>query len=182
MAHITNCVTQSYDPTRRDFIFIAAGSFAGIGAAMSLWPVIDSLNPAADVRAVAKIEIDLEPILPGQRLTVLWRGKPVFIDHRTPQQIKQARADDSAELIDPEIDAARVQKTEWLIVIGICTHLGCIPQGQKPNSRKGDWGGWFCSCHGSEYDTSGRIRKGPAPRNLDVPPYTFVSDTLVKIG
>ncbi len=182
MADLSNNLVQSHTPTRRDFIFIAAGSFAGLGGAISLWPILDSFNPSADVRAVASIEINLEPISPGQRLTVLWRGKPVFIDHRTPQQIRSARADDKAELIEPETDAERVQNPDWLIVIGICTHLGCIPQGQRPNSRTGKWGGWFCSCHGSQYDTSGRVRVGPAPRNLAVPPYKFISETLVKIG
>ena len=172
-----------YDSSRRDFIFIAAASFAGIGGAMSLWPVIDSLNPAADVRAEATVEIDLSPIELGQRVTVLWQGKPIFIDHRTPEQIARARADDNnPDLIDPATDAERVQRAEWLIVIGICTHLGCIPQGQRTGSKKGNWGGWYCSCHGSQYDLAGRVRIGPAPRNLDLPPYKFLSDTLVRIG
>ena len=112
-----------------------------------------------------------------------WRGRPVFIDRRTPERIARARADDAnPDLIDPATDAERAQRAEWLIVIGVCTHLGCIPQGQKPGEPTGEWGGWFCSCHGSVYDSAGRIRRGPAPRNLDLPPYRFLDDTLVRIG
>jgi len=167
---------------RRDFIFVAAGAMGAVGAAMFTWPFIDSMNPSADVAAVAAIEVDLAPIGVGQRITVSWRGKPVFIDHRTPKQIALARSDDRSDLPDPETDAARVQRAEWLIVIGICTHLGCVPLGQQPASPRGNWGGWFCPCHGSHYDTAGRIRKGPAPRNLDLPPYRFLDDKRVRIG
>lgn len=182
MNYKSNAIDHGLHQNRRDFLYIAAGTFAGVGAAAALWPFIDVMNPAADQRAIASIEVDLAPIKPGQRITVMWRGKPVFIDYRTPRQITEARNADTADLPDPQKDADRVKKPQWLIVIGICTHLGCVPQGQSPTSKRGEWGGWFCSCHGSQYDTSGRIRKGPAPRNLVIPPYTFVTDTLLKIG
>lgn len=167
---------------RRDFLYLATGATAVVGTAAAIWPFIDSMNPAADVRALSTSEIDLAPIQPGQRITVKWRGQPVFIDRRTPERIALAKADDTAELKDPEPDSARVQRDEWLIVVGVCTHLGCIPLGQKAADAKGEWGGWFCPCHGSHYDTSGRIRKGPAPKNLVVPPYEFLDETLVRIG
>ena len=124
----------------------------------------------------------LGSIVAGQAVTVMWRGKPVFIRHRTPQEIEAARAVPLSELKDPQTDQARVTKPEWLIVVGVCTHLGCVPLGQKPTDPRGDYGGWFCPCHGSHYDTSGRIRKGPAPRNLVVPRYAFTSDTRIRIG
>lgn len=168
--------------SRRDFIWLLAGTMTAVGAAAALWPVIDSMNPSADVIAVSTTEIDLAPIEVGQRITVTWRGKPVFIDHRTPEQIAQARADDDADLRDPATDASRTERPEWLIVVGVCTHLGCIPLGQNPGDPLGEWGGWFCPCHGSHYDTSGRIRRGPAPANLPVPPYAFIDDTTVRIG
>jgi ubiquinol-cytochrome c reductase iron-sulfur subunit len=168
--------------TRRDFLYLTAGATAAVGAATTVWPLIDSMNPAADIRALAISEIDLAPIRLGQRITVKWRGQPVFIDHRTPERIAQAKADDMAELKDPEPDSARVQRDEWLIVVGVCTHLGCIPLGQKTSDPKGQSGGWFCPCHGSHYDTSGRIRKGPAPKNLLVPSYEFMDVTLVRVG
>ena len=140
------------------------------------------MNPSADVLALTSIEVDLEPIALGQRITVKWRGQPVFISHRTPEEITKAKADDAAGLRDPEPDSARVQRDEWLIVIGICTHLGCIPLGQKPGDPRGKWDGWFCPCHGSHYDIAGRIRKGPAPKNLYLPPYEFGEGGLVRIG
>lgn len=168
--------------TRRDFLYLAAGATAAVGAAAAIWPLIDSMNPAADVRALSTSEIDLAPIQLGQRITLKWRGQPVFIDRRTPERIARAKADDRAELKDPEPDSARVQRDEWLIMVGVCTHLGCIPLGQKAADAKGEWGGWFCPCHGSHYDTSGRIRKGPAPKNLVVPPYEFLDGTLVQVG
>jgi ubiquinol-cytochrome c reductase iron-sulfur subunit len=140
------------------------------------------MNPAADILAVSATEVDLAPVAVGQRITVKWQGKPVFIDHRTDEEIARARADDHADLPDPATDASRVQKPEWLVVIGICTHLGCVPLGQKDTDPRGEWGGWFCPCHGSVYDTSGRIRKGPAPKNLHLPPYKFVDETLIRIG
>jgi ubiquinol-cytochrome c reductase iron-sulfur subunit len=170
------------DEPRRDFLILAAGAFSALGAAAALWPFIDSMNPAADVLALASIEVDLSPVQVGQRIKVMWRGKPVFIDHRTPKEIEEARSVNVSELPDPEADARRVQKPEWLVVVGVCTHLGCVPLGTSPTEARGDYGGWFCPCHGSHYDTSGRIRKGPAPRNLAVPPYTFVTDTNIRIG
>lgn len=171
-----------HDESRRDFIYLAAGAFAAVGGAAALWPFIDSMNPSADVLALSTTEADLSAIEVGQRVTVKWRGKPVFIDHRPQKEIDEARSVDVATLRDPQTDEERVQKPEWLIVIGVCTHLGCIPLGQKEGEDRGEWGGWFCPCHGSEYDTSGRIRKGPAPENLYLPDYEFLTDTKVRIG
>jgi ubiquinol-cytochrome c reductase iron-sulfur subunit len=170
------------DANRRDFLILAAGAFSGLGAAAALWPFIHSMNPAADTLALASIETDLAPIQPGMRIKVSWRGKPVFIDRRTPQEIEQARAVDINALRDPEPDQRRVQKPEWLVLVGVCTHLGCVPLGTAATEPRGDYGGWFCPCHGSHYDTSGRIRKGPAPKNLAVPPYVFLTDTSIRIG
>jgi ubiquinol-cytochrome c reductase iron-sulfur subunit len=168
--------------TRRDFIYLTAGAMAAVGAGAFAWPLIDSMSPAADTLALSTTEVDLTPIQPGQAITVMWRGKPVFVRRRTPEEIAKAVADDAATMVDKQADKDRVQKPEWLILVGVCTHLGCVPVGQKPVENRGDFGGWFCPCHGSHYDTSGRIRKGPAPKNLEVPKYTFVSDTLVRIG
>ena len=168
--------------SRRDFLIVATGAVGAVGIGLSVWPLVDSMNPAADVLALASTEVNLGPIQTGQSITVTWRGKPVFIRKRTQAEIDKAKADDKAGLIDPQTDKERVKKPEWLIMVGVCTHLGCIPLGQKSGEPKGDFGGWFCPCHGSHYDTSGRIRRGPAPKNLEVPPYQFVSDTSVKIG
>ncbi len=165
------------DPNRRDFLFLATGAFAAVGAANIVWPLIDQMNPDASVKALASIEVDLGEVEVGQSITVMWRGKPVFIRHRSEGEVATSRKDDNANLIDPQNDADRVQKDEWLIMVGICTHLGCVPLGQA-----GDFNGWFCPCHGSHYDTSGRIRKGPAPKNLEIPPYNFVNDTRIKVG
>ena len=148
-----------------------------------MWPVIDSMNPSEDVLALSSTELDLTSIQLGQRVTVKWRGSPVFIVRRTTDEIARARADDGdPNLIDPSTDTERVQRPEWLIVIGICTHLGCIPLGQKNGDPLGRYGGWFCPCHGSVYDLSGRVRRGPAPRNLDLPPYIFLDDMRLRIG
>jgi ubiquinol-cytochrome c reductase iron-sulfur subunit len=168
--------------TRRDFMNLLTNSVVVFGAATVAWPMISSLNPSQDVLALASTEVDISHIEAGQAITVKWRGKPVFIRHRTPEEIKAAEDVNLSNLRDPQADDQRVQKPEWLIVVGVCTHLGCVPQGQKPSEPRGQFGGWFCPCHGSEYDTSGRIRRGPAPLNLAVPVYTFESDTLVKIG
>ena len=168
--------------TRRDFINLLVSTTAVFGTAAVAWPMISSLNPSQDVLALASTEVDISQIEVGQAITVKWRGKPVFIRHRTPEEIKAAEDTNIDTLRDPQADDQRVEKPEWLIVVGVCTHLGCVPQGQKPSERRGQFGGWFCPCHGSEYDTSGRIRRGPAPLNLEVPQYTFESDTLVKIG
>ena len=140
------------------------------------------MNPGKDTLALASTEIDLSPLKEGQSLTVIWRGKPVFIKHRTPQEITEAKNTDLNDLIDIEDDADRVQNDKWLVVLGVCTHLGCVPLGQKTADVKGEYGGWFCPCHGSHYDTSGRIRKGPAPKNLPVPPYVFLNESRIKIG
>jgi ubiquinol-cytochrome c reductase iron-sulfur subunit len=172
-----------HDPaSRRDFLLIAASTLTGIGAAITVWPLIDSMEPAKDTLALSSIEVDLAPVQLGQRLTVKWRGKPVFIDHRTPEEIKAAESVDVGSLRDPQPDSARVKKAEWLVLVGVCTHLGCVPLGQKSTDPRGDFGGWFCPCHGSQYDTSGRIRQGPAPKNLEVPAYEFAADGKVKIG
>lgn len=167
---------------RREFLYLATMGVGAVGVAAFAWPIIDSMNPAADVLALSSIEVDLSPIQVGQSITVKWRGKPVFIRRRSPEEIEVAQADNDADLIDPQRDEDRVQQPEWLIMVGVCTHLGCIPLGQKPGEPKGEFGGWFCPCHGSHYDTSGRIRKGPAPKNLEVPAYTFLDDNIVRIG
>ena len=168
--------------TRRDFLMLATVAVGGMGAACIAWPLIDQMNPSADVLALASIDVDIAKIEVGQRIKVLWQGHPVFIDHRTPEEIKAAEDVNIADLKDPQTDAQRVQKPDWLIVVGVCTHLGCIPLGTSASDPRGEFGGWFCPCHGSQYDTSGRIRKGPAPLNLAVPPYKFTSATLVHIG
>lgn len=168
--------------TRREFLYLAAAGMGAVGAGIAAWPFIDSMNPAADTLALSTTEVDLAPVATGQAITVKWRGKPVFIRHRTAEDIKAANDVDVATLRDPQTDTQRVQKPEWLIMIGVCTHLGCIPLGQKATDPHGEFGGWFCPCHGSQYDTSGRIRKGPAPLNLIVPPYKFTGDTKILIG
>ncbi len=173
---------DTVDESRRDFLYIATGAVATVGAGLACWPLIDQMNPDATVKALSSIEVDLAPVEVGQAITVVWRGKPVFIRYRTVKEIKEAEAVDVATLRDPQTDAERVQKPQWLVMVGICTHLGCIPKGQKVGDYKGDYDGWFCPCHGSHYDSSGRIRKGPAPLNLLVPAYTFMTDTKIKIG
>ena len=170
------------DATSRDFLFLSGAAFGAAGAVYAAAFLINSLNPAKDALALATIEVDISQNPVGAARTVMWRGQPVFLRHRTPEEIAQAQKDDNAALIDKETDFTRVQKPEWLVVVGVCTHLGCVPAGQKVTDSRGEYGGWFCPCHGSHYDTSGRIRKGPAPKNLVVPPYAFVSDTVVKIG
>lgn len=173
---------QTPSTTRREFLYLATGAVAAVGVVGTAWNFVDYMNPSADVLAVSTTEVDLAPIQPGQSVTVMWRGKPVFIRHRIPEDIKKAEQDDTADLRDPALDKNRVQKPEWLVLVGICTHLGCVPLGQKMSDTRGEFGGWFCPCHGSHYDTSGRIRKGPAPRNLAVPGYTFLTDTKIRIG
>lgn len=173
---------DEHDEGRRDFLNLTAGAFGAVGVACVATPIISSLNPAKDTLALATVEADLSDLQPGQAKTVMWQGKPVFIRHRTPEEIKDAESVDLAELRDKQPDSERVKKSQWLVTVGICTHLGCIPVGQKPSDTHGDYGGWFCPCHGSHYDTSGRIRQGPAPKNLAIPPYEFLSDTRIKIG
>ncbi|MTW16055.1 ubiquinol-cytochrome c reductase iron-sulfur subunit [Rhodoplanes serenus] len=168
------------EPTRRDFLFIATGAVGAIGVAATMVPLIAQMNPdASTIAAGAPIEVDLTPIAEGQIIKVTWRGKPIFISHRTKQEIEQAQSVKLSALPDPQSDQDRVKAghDQWLVVIGICTHLGCIPI-----SKSGEYNGWFCPCHGSVYDTSGRIRQGPAPANLPLPPYRFVSDTKIEIG
>lgn len=172
------------DVTKRDFLKLVAGAGAAVGVGAIAWPLIDSMNPAADVLALSSTEVTLTPITEGMGITVSWRGKPVFVRHRTAKEIKEAEDVKLAQLIEPQADADRVKPghSQWIVVIGICTHLGCIPLGNKPTDPRGEWGGWFCPCHGSQYDTSGRVRHGPAPLNLWLPPYAFESDTKIKIG
>lgn len=167
---------------------VATGALGAVGVAAVAWPFINNLNPAADTLALSTVEVNVQPIAVGQAVTVKWRGKPLFVRHRTPEEIKEAEAVPLSQLRDPQTDNSRVTDTakkvrpEWLIQIGVCTHLGCVPLGNKPGDPKGPFGGWFCPCHGSAYDTSGRIRQGPAPKNLEIPPYLFTSDTLVRVG
>ena len=167
-------------PTRRDFLYVATGAVAAVGAAATVWPLVSQMNPdASTIAAGAPIEVDLTPIAEGQDIKVFWRGKPIYISHRTKKQIEAAQNVQVSSLPDPQPDSARVKAghDQWLVVVGICTHLGCIPI-----AHEGSYDGFFCPCHGSVYDTSGRIRSGPAPSNLPVPPYTFVSDTKIQIG
>ena len=168
------------DGKRRDFLLLTAQAMGAVGAAALVWPLIDSMNPSADVLALSSTEVDIGAIAEGQEIKVVWRGKPVFIRHRTAKNIEESKAVNIAELRHPETDEARVKKgkEQWLIMVGVCTHLGCIPLG----NGAGSFDGWFCPCHGSEYDAAGRIRRGPAPKNLVIPPYAFTSDTKVKIG
>ncbi len=172
------------DPTKRDFLKLLTGSAVVIGVGAIVWPFVDSMNPAKDILALSSIEVDLAPVQEGQAVTVVWRGKPIFVRNRTAAEIKEAEDVPLNQLIDPQSDADRVKpgKEKWLILIGICTHLGCVPLGNKITDPRGDYGGWFCPCHGSQYDTSGRVRHGPAPSNLNLPPYAFNGDTKIKIG
>ncbi len=196
MAH-----SQAAEPTRRDFIYVAAGAAGAAGVVLAAVPIIDQMNPSADVLALASVEYDISAVQPGQVVTIMWRGKPVFVRRRTPDEIKSAEDMPVSQLIDQKARNANLPdnaeatdlnrlapatpgstdtskaKTEWLIVVGVCTHLGCIPL-----AHRGNYGGWQCPCHGSQYDTAGRVRVGPAPENLAVPVYTFLSDTRVKIG
>jgi ubiquinol-cytochrome c reductase iron-sulfur subunit len=183
--------TETAEPTRRDFLYIATGAVAGVGALATVWPFIDQMNPDAAALALATTEVDISAIEPGMSLTVKWRGKPVFIRNRTQAEIDAAKAVPLEELKDRDArnpnlsgdvqatDANRAvaERENLLIMVGICTHLGCVPLGQQ-----GAYGGWFCPCHGSVYDTAGRIRQGPAPENLPIPPYRFSSDTMLVIG
>ncbi len=177
--------TSAQEPTRRDFIYIMTGAVGAVGAGLYAWPLIDQMNPAADTKALSTIEVDMAGVEEGQQIIVKWQGKPVFIRHRTKKEIDEARAVDAASLRDPQTDDQRLVpdmngnlQPQYLVMIGICTHLGCVPIGDGA----GDYDGWFCPCHGSQYDSSGRIRKGPAPKNLPLPPYKYLSNTLIKIG
>ncbi len=203
------------DPSRRDVILTGAGALAAVGGAAMLWPLLDQMNPDASTLSLATIDVELAPIEEGQAITVMWRGKPIFIRNRTAKEVDEANAVKIDKLIDklarnanladdatatdanrsalPESGpegasgstgdtAAETDRERWLVMIGICTHLGCIPQGQRPGEQKGEYGGWFCPCHGSQYDTSGRVRVGPAPENMYIPPYNFLTDTKIQIG
>ncbi len=184
------------EPSRRDVILIAATGFAAIGAAAALWPLLDQMNPDTSALSLSSTEVDISHVDTGQAITVMWRGKPIFIRHRTEDEIdkaKDVKVDDLRDPLarnanlpenSPATDANRAAKERepWLVMIGICTHLGCIPKGQAVGDYKGEFGGWFCPCHGSQYDTAGRIRLGPAPQNMAIPPYAFTSDTKIKIG
>jgi ubiquinol-cytochrome c reductase iron-sulfur subunit len=191
---VTDVATPSLvEPTRRDFLYLATGAVAVVGAGAVAWPFINQMNPDASTLALASTEVDIAPIAEGQSITVKWRGRPVFVRHRTAKEIEEGKAVPMSDLIDrsarnPNIDGgdaaeatdqnrAAAGKENWLIMIGTCTHLGCVPLGQS-----GDYDGWFCPCHGSHYDTAGRIRKGPAPENLHIPPYAFTNDTTIRIG
>ncbi len=179
------------EPTRRDFLYIATGAMGAVGAGAVVWPLVNQMSPDASTRALASIEVDVSSIEPGQAITVKWRGKPVFIRNRTSQEVEEANSVEIVELKDPlarNANAAEEPATDvnrsagegkenWIVMVGSCTHLGCVPVGLA-----GDFGGWFCPCHGSHYDTAGRIRKGPAPENLAIPPFEFVSDSTIKIG
>ncbi len=177
--------------TRRDFLYVATAAAGAVGVGAAVWPLVDQMNPSADVRALASIEVDVSGVEPGTQITVKWLGKPVFIRRRTEEEIEAARATAVSELPDQASenanapagsDASDENRTldeagEWLVMMGVCTHLGCVPLGDA-----GDFGGWFCPCHGSHYDTAGRIRKGPAPRNLPVPVASFVDDGVIRLG
>ena len=162
---------------RRSFLFTASYTVGAIGLGATVWPFIDQMNPDSSVKALASTEVDISQIEPGKSITVLWRGKPVFVKRRTPEEISDAKKVNLEDLKHPEKDEDRVKNPEWLVMLGICTHLGCVPL-----SDKGEYDGWFCPCHGSHYDTSGRIRKGPAPTNLEIPKYVFVDSKTIKIG
>ncbi|WP_092864380.1 ubiquinol-cytochrome c reductase iron-sulfur subunit [Hyphomicrobium facile] len=188
--------TEALEPNRRDFLVVAGNAFVAVGAASLLWPFIQQMNPDASTMALSSVEVDLSPVKEGQAITAMWRGKPIFIRNRTKAEVEAAENVDVKTLPDdnarnenlpgdePGTDANRTIKghENWIVLIGICTHLGCIPKGQAMGDERGEYGGWFCPCHGSVYDTSGRIRKGPAPRNLEVPTYAFTTDTKIKIG
>jgi ubiquinol-cytochrome c reductase iron-sulfur subunit len=193
---LNSSLPNNEEPTRRDVLLIAAGGFAAIGGAVALWPLLDQMNPDASALSLATTEVDISHVEVGQALTVMWRGKPIFIRHRTDEEITKAKATPLDDLRDtlarnanlpdqaPATDDNRAAKDRepWLVMIGVCTHLGCIPKGQAVGDYRGEFGGWFCPCHGSQYDTSGRIRRGPAPLNLALPPYEFVSNTKIRIG
>lgn len=183
MVETSDIHNTGVDAGRRDFLYYTTAATGAVALGAAVWPLVNAMNPSADVVAFNAIKVDLADIPLGARVTLKWRGRPIFIDHRPPKRIALARADDNfPDFIDPATDTERAQRSEWLVVIGVCTHLGCIPLGQKTGEPVGAWDGWFCACHGSVYDTAGRVRRGPAPRNLDLPPYTYLSDTVIQIG
>jgi len=170
-------MSKKIQSERRDFLFTVTYTIGAVGIGATIWPLIDQMNPGSSVKALATTEVDVSSVEVGKTIIVLWRGKPIFIRRRTKEEIEEASAVDLKDLKDPEKDEDRVKDPEWLVMIGVCTHLGCIPLGEK-----GEYNGWFCPCHGSHYDTSGRVRKGPAPNNLEIPKYEFVDNNIIKIG
>ena len=172
------------DGSKRDFLKLVATAGAAVGVGALVWPLVDSMNPAGDTLALSSVEVDISSIPEGSGITAVWRGKPIFLRHRTAEEIKTAENTPLSALIEPASDASRTKDghAQWIVLIGICTHLGCVPLGNKPTDPRGEYGGWFCPCHGSQYDVDGRVRHGPAPANLYLPPYAFVTDTKVKIG
>jgi len=187
-------VSNAEEPhgTRRDFIYYATAGTGAVATGAAVWPLVNQMNPSADVQALSSINVDISGVAEGTQLTVKWRGKPVFIRHRTPKEIEEGRAVKISELVDPkaenenlpgEAEATDENRTldkdgKWIVMLGVCTHLGCVPLGDNA----GDYDGWFCPCHGSQYDTAGRIRSGPAPRNLEIPVASFKNDTTIKLG
>lgn len=191
---------DNLDVNKRDFLYIATGAVGAVGAGLTLWPFVSQMNPDASVKALATVEVDLAPLAVGQAITIKWRGNPVFIRYRTKAEIDAANAVPLEELIDPIARSANVKdgepatdmnrvvagKEQYVVMMGVCTHLGCVPIGNDGDfavvENNVKTGGWFCPCHGSHYDTAGRIRKGPAPENLPVPKYTYITDTKIRIG
>ena len=170
-------MSKKIQSERRDFLFTVTYTIGAVGIGATIWPLIDQMNPDSSAKALATTEVDVSSVELGKTITVLWRGKPIFIRRRTKEEIEEASAVDLKDLKDPEKDEDRVKDPEWLVMVGVCTHLGCIPLGEK-----GEYNGWFCPCHGSHYDTSGRVRKGPAPNNLEIPKYEFIDNNIIKIG
>lgn len=190
MSHADD-IDSRVDPNRRDFLYIATATTGAVVAGAAVWPLIDQMNPARDVLALASIEVPIDGIAPGTQLLVKWRGKPVFIRRQTEEEVAKASKVPLSDLKDPiarnknvPADAPATAENrlmagskEWLVQLGVCTHLGCVPI-----EGAGDYGGWFCPCHGSQYDVLGRIRQGPAPENLHIPMADFVSDNVIKLG
>ena len=170
-------MSKKIQSERRDFLFTVTYTIGAVGIGATIWPLIDQMNPDSSVKALATTEVDISGVELGKTITVLWKGKPIFIRRRTQEEIKEASAVDLKDLKDPQKDSDRVKNPEWLVMVGVCTHLGCVPLGNK-----GEYNGWFCPCHGSHYDTSGRVRKGPAPNNLEIPKYEFIDNNIIKIG
>ena len=170
-------MSKEIQSKRRDFLFTVTYTIGAVGIGAAVWPLIDQMNPDSSVKALATTEVDISSVEVGKTITVLWRGKPIFIRRRTQEEIKEASAVEIKDLKDPQKDSERTKNPEWLVMVGVCTHLGCVPLGNK-----GEYNGWFCPCHGSHYDTSGRVRKGPAPNNLEIPKYEFLDNNTIKIG
>ena len=170
-------MSKEIQSKRRDFLYTMTYTIGAVGIGAAVWPLIDQMNPDSSVKALATTEVDISSVEVGKTITVLWRGKPIFIRRRTQEEIKDASAVELKDLKDPQKDSERAKNPEWLVMVGVCTHLGCVPLGNK-----GEYNGWFCPCHGSHYDTSGRVRKGPAPNNLEIPKYEFLDNNTIKIG